>query len=69
MTMMLCHYYNVYRSTSAADVGAARIESELAPYLIASPAVSEYRDPDPAPAGTCWFYSVRSHSKRGGISP
>jgi hypothetical protein len=62
-------YYNVYRSTTASEVGSARGESELAPFLIASPVASEHRDPEAAPTGGCFFYSVRSHSKRGGISP
>lgn len=61
--------YNVYRSASAYDVGAGRNETELDPYLIASPAVSEHRDEELAATGVCFFYSVRTRSSRGGISP
>ncbi|RMG44636.1 MAG: hypothetical protein D6718_09625 [Acidobacteria bacterium] len=61
--------YNVYRSTNPADVGKDRTEGELAPFLLAQTATSDYRDPEAAPTGTCFFYSVRTRSKRGGISP
>jgi hypothetical protein len=61
--------YNVYRSTDPYDVGADRTESELEPYEIAHVDVSEYEDPDVNAPGTCYFYSVRTVSSRGGISP
>ncbi len=61
--------YNVYRSTAAADVGRDRTEQELEPYLLATTVESEYTDPDAVPAGQCFFYSVRTRSRKGGISP
>jgi len=61
--------YNVYRSLSAADVGAGRTQSELDPFLLATVSASAYTDDDAAVAGECFFYSVRTRSKRGGISP
>ncbi len=61
--------YNVYRSTTAADVGRDRTGAELAPYLLAQVDVSEYTDPDPVAAGACWFYSVRTRSPAGDVSP
>lgn len=61
--------YNVYRSTEAVNVGADRTESELEPYRIGHVDVSEYEDGEAVPAGSCYFYSVRTVSKRGGISP
>jgi hypothetical protein len=61
--------YNLYRSTNAADVGADRTEPELDPFLIASPPVSDYRDPALTATGQCFYYSVRTRSSRGGISP
>ncbi len=61
--------YNVYRSTSAADVGRDRTQAELDPYLLATTDVSEYTDTEPVSAGRCFFYSVRTRSRKGGISP
>jgi hypothetical protein len=61
--------YNVYRSDDPNDVGAERTETELEPHLLAHVEVSEYEDPEVNAAGTCLFYTVRTVSKRGGISP
>jgi hypothetical protein len=61
--------YNVYRSSSPADVGEGRGEAELDPYLVASPSLSEHRDETAAAPGVCLCYSVRTRSSRGGISP
>lgn len=61
--------YNAYRSTSAADVGGARTPSELEPYKIAFVTVSQYTDTATVPPDACFYYSVRTHSRRGGISP
>lgn len=61
--------FNVYRSSAAIEVGTERTESELEPFLLAAVALSEYLDPDPPAPGACFFYSVRTTSRRGGISP
>lgn len=61
--------YNVYRSTDPVDVGVGRSESELEPHRIAYAELSEYEDPDLSVSGSCYFYSVRTVSSRGGISP
>jgi hypothetical protein len=61
--------YNVYRSTDPYDVGGDRTAAELDPFLLATTATSDYRDPDPVASGQCFFYSVRTRSSRGGISP
>jgi hypothetical protein len=57
--------YNVYRSSSPADVGRDRTQSELEPYLLATEYVSTYTDGgDPGP-GQCFYYSVRTLGKQG----
>ena len=61
--------FNVYRSTLAANVGADRTQSELEPFLLAAVTVSEAVDPGLPTTGTCFFYSIRTTSRRGGISP
>lgn len=61
--------YNVYRSTAAAHVGQGQDQAALAPYLLAATVDSQLTDADPTAPGQCFFYSVRTKSKRGGISP
>ncbi len=61
--------YNVYRSTNPADVGAAAGEGDLAPHLLAHTLDSHYDDEDVTNPGVCFFYSIRTRSARGGISP
>ncbi len=61
--------YNVYRSTSASDVAGARSQTELAPFLLQFVSASAATDAATVAPGSCFFYSVRTHSSKGGISP
>jgi hypothetical protein len=60
--------YNVYRSTTAADVAKDRTQEELAPFLLATVPESTYTDAaDPSP-GAAFFYSVRTLGKDGTLA-
>lgn len=61
--------YNIYRSVEATAVGMGRTEAELAPFLLDWVPVSAYEDPGGPPPGGCFFYSIRTKSTKGGISP
>jgi hypothetical protein len=60
--------YNVYRSTSAADVGKSRTQAELAPYLLGTVPDPTYTDGDVPTAGQAFFYSVRTLGKDGTLA-
>ncbi len=60
--------YDVYRSTSAQDVAEARTDAELQPFLLAHVLVSQYTDASVPSQGACFYYTVRIHNKRGGVS-
>ena len=60
--------YNVYRSTTAADVGKDKTGVELAPYLIATVSASTCLDATPPGPGEVLYYSVRTVGKNGDVA-
>lgn len=60
--------YNVYRSADPVAVAKPRTQQELEPYLLATVAEPTFTDPDVPPAGSAWFYSVRTLGKDGTLA-
>jgi hypothetical protein len=61
--------YNVYRSTSALDVGHNRPQGDLAPFQIGTAYDSTYTDSEVGPpVGVVWYYTVRTLGKSGALA-
>ncbi len=60
--------YNIYRSTTASDVGYIRTQEELAPFLLETVSESTYTDPTELSVGQCFYYVIRTLGKSGDIA-